>query len=141
MPNPARGSFNPKRALAQPSPPPAALNELAERIGYGGNPEPKRAPGDFGLTPPSSPRPDKTLCDGAGIVSRAAALAALRSGVLKGMVSRRVSGGFPQNIWSVVNGIAFEAQLENGMTGIYHGYPLTAADAFSRVVLRTWIGR
>lgn len=43
------------------------LEKLAERALYGGNPEHKRSPGDFGLTPASGPRPGKSLCDAAKI--------------------------------------------------------------------------
>ena len=31
------------------------LADLSERVSYGGNPEHKKNPGDFGLTPPASP--------------------------------------------------------------------------------------
>jgi len=58
-----RGVFNPKRSIREC----AAADEcslLMDLVTYDGNPEHKRNPGDFGLTPPSSPRPDKTLCDG-----------------------------------------------------------------------------
>ena len=36
----------------------ALLEQMAHSIRYGGNPEHKRNPGDFGLTPPAQPRPD-----------------------------------------------------------------------------------
>lgn len=47
----------------------ADLKILARRAGYGGNPAHKRNPGDFGLPPPSDPRPFKTLCDEIGVMS------------------------------------------------------------------------
>ena len=100
MPDTARQRFNRKREIADPPPPAAELTALAERVGYGGNPEHKRNPGDFGLIPPSAPRADKTLCDAVNIFSRSAAAAALREGVRRGLVSRAVRGSFPQNIWS-----------------------------------------
>lgn len=37
------------------------LAKLASQVKYGGNPEHKRNPGNFGLTPPSGPRPGKSL--------------------------------------------------------------------------------
>ncbi|MBF0271638.1 MAG: hypothetical protein HQL98_06225 [Magnetococcales bacterium] len=84
---PKRNSFNPKRKM-RPAPQSEQdqifLNALAARVGYGGNPEHKRNPGDFGLTPPSHPRPDKTLCDQVGIFTRAAALCLLRTGIKRG---------------------------------------------------------
>jgi hypothetical protein len=145
MPNRPRRSFNPKRALADPPPSRDELIELAARVRYGGNPEHKRSPGDFGLTPPSAgQRSDKTRCDGVGIVSKAAALDALQAGVQKGLISRQRRGSFPQNIWSVRHdGAAFvlEAQLENQVTGTYHGYPLQRDDDLWEAILRAWNSR
>lgn len=60
------------------------LNRI-EDLRYSGNPEHKRNPGDFGLTPPSGPRPGKTLCDQVEIYSRAEALALLKAGVRRGI--------------------------------------------------------
>ena len=60
---------------------PAMIQALRKRARYGGNPEHKRDPGDFGLEPPASPRPDKTLCDTVGVFHRAEALAILREGI------------------------------------------------------------
>jgi hypothetical protein len=70
------GHFNPKRAMAVATDQ-GQLKLLADTIGYGGNPEHKRRPGDFGLTPPSDPRPHKSLCDSAGIFRREEALGIL----------------------------------------------------------------
>jgi hypothetical protein len=139
MPNRTRRRHNPNRALVAVKPPQTELIALADKIGYGGNPEHKSDPGDFGLTPPSAPRSDKTLCDTAGIRSRSEALSILRSGVLRGLISRQKRGGFPQNVWSVnVDGIVLEAQLENQEIGTYHGYPLQGDDPFRAAVLRAW---
>jgi hypothetical protein len=142
MPNNISRRFNPKRALLDPAPPQDELIALAERVSYGGNPEHKSHPGDFGLTPPSAPRPDKTLCAATGIVSKSAALAALRSGVRKGLISRQKRGEWPQNIWSVSSdGIPLGAQLENEVTGTDHGYPLPESDQFCDIVRRAWESR
>lgn len=77
------------------------LADLVKRIAYGGNPEHKRNPGDFGLNPPSSPRHAKTLCDEARIFKRSVAMALLREGVKKGLISVQEREGCPQNIWAV----------------------------------------
>jgi len=54
--------FNPKRALAELTPENLQLcASLAQKVKYGGNPEHKKNPGDFGLSPPSDPRPGKSL--------------------------------------------------------------------------------
>jgi len=112
---------------------------LAKKVHYVGNPEHKRNPGDFALTPPSAPRADKTLCDLAGIRLKSDAVSVLRGGVLKGLISDKKRGTFPQNIWSVNSErIPFEAQLDNQETGTYHGYPMPEADPFREIILRAW---
>jgi hypothetical protein len=139
MPQTTRERFNPKREIADPSPPATELNALGARIGYGGNPEHKRNRGDFGLVPPSAPRPDKTLCDATGIFTQAAALAALREGLRRGLLSRAHRNSFPQNIWSMTaDGILLEFQLENREMGTYHGYPMPENDPFREAVLKVW---
>jgi hypothetical protein len=66
--------FNPKRRPLTPDANELArLSALAKVVTYGGNPEHKRNPGDFGLTPPSDPRRAKSLCDAANIFSRTVA--------------------------------------------------------------------
>ncbi|MCX6359887.1 MAG: hypothetical protein NT029_08780 [Armatimonadetes bacterium] len=137
-----RRSPNPKRRLR---PRPGTDEQvqrpagLAERASYGGNPEHKRNPGDFGLDPPSRPRPGKTLCDGAGILRRAEALRWLREGMRRGLVSLQEHNGWPQNVWAVTeDGHALEAQLENEATGAYHGYPMQLTDPLRTEVLNRW---
>lgn len=116
-----------------------ACSKLAERVGYGGNPEHKKNPGDFGLTPPSGPRPGKSLCDAVSIFSRKIALEYLKSGLTKGFISERSNGVWPQNIWAVTDhGIALEAQLENAETGVYHGYPMPESDPLAAEIIRLW---
>lgn len=133
-----RTSHNPKRRIVS-APDGVALKRLVHNIHYGGNPEHKRNPGDFGLTPPSSPRLDKACCDEVDIISRAEALRLLRKGVRKGLVSVQRNHDFPRNIWSVTDkGCPLEAQLENAETGTYHGYPLPESDPFRDVVLQRW---
>ena len=133
-----RKSFNVKRRIADARIR-ADLDRLADQVRYGGNPEHKRNPGDFGLTPPASPRPDKTFCDGANILKRDIALSLLKSGILRGLVSAQNRKGFPQNIWAVTeDGVPLEAQLENADNGTYHGYPMPEADAFRETVIAKW---
>ena len=139
MPDTARQRFNRKREIASPLPSAAVRAALAERVGYGGNPEHKRNPGDFRLIPPSAPRADKTLCDTVNIFSRTEALAVLREGVRRGLISRAKRGDFSQNVWAVAaEGIPLEAQLENHESRAYHGYPMPGSDSFRATVLRVW---
>jgi len=115
------------------------LDAWAGAVTYGGNPEHKKNPGDFGLSPPASPRADKELCDEIEIFRRSEALALLKDGLKAGLVSVQRVGEFPQNIWAVTNaGVAVEAQLENRETAAYHGYPLSENDPFSFSVLQAW---
>jgi hypothetical protein len=112
---------------------------IVDQLRYGGNPEHKKNPGDFDLTPPSIPRVGKSLCDAVGIFSRQVALELLKAGMLKGLVSERYNGKWPQNIWSVTeDGHPLEAQLENPATGAYHGYPMPQSDPLAAEVLDQW---
>lgn len=140
-----RRTFNPKRRIQQrPTRPDALqrLQELSQQASYGGNPEHKRDPGDFGLDPPSAPRQGKTLCDAASIKSRAQSLALLQEGIRRGLVSVQERQGWPQNIWAVTDdGIPLEAMLDNPVMGTYHGYPMLDHDPMSDEVLARWRGQ
>lgn len=97
----------------------------------------KRNPGDFGLTPPASPRPDKTLCDEADVFARAAAADLLSKAIDGGLTSEAFNGtGFPKQLWVVSEGRVFEAM--QGGNGAYHGYPIRRTDPFYDEVLRRW---
>lgn len=134
--------FNTKRRLLTPVQVEARaqeLRDLADLAGYGGNPEHKKNPGDFNLTPPSDPRQGKSLCDVAKIFKREEAVQLLKQGLRSGLVSDRMGGAWPKNVWMVTaDGIALEAQLENPVLGTYHGYPIPAADPFLLEVIRRW---
>ena len=134
-----RRTFNPKRKFASPGDlDPAALTALANCVQYGGNPEHKRDPGDFGLSPPhAAGRPAKSLCDDAGITAKARAFALLQEGLRRGLVSEQRLGSWPKNVWAVsAEGHALEGQLER--EGVYHGYPMPDSDPFREEVLLRW---
>lgn len=131
---------NPKRKLAE-SPDAAFCSTLVGKVGYGGNPEHKSNPGDFGLVPPSAHhrRADKSLCDNVGILKKRQALKHLKAGAGKGCISEQTRGDFPKNIWTVLeDGTVLEAQLENQDQGIYHGYPLEEDDPIVGAVRKRW---
>lgn len=116
--------------------------DLVQRVIYGGNPEHKKNPGDFGLVPPSGPRPGKSLCDEAHVFSRKQALNYLKQGLAKGLISDRSKGVWPQNIWAVTeSGVPLEAQLENPEIGSYHGYPMPPSDPLADEILMQWSSR
>lgn len=138
-----RSGYNPKRQIAADDRLEAAAREdLAVRARYGGNPEHKWRPGDYGLTPPANPRPGKALCDGVRPIAKDEALSLLQSGLRRGTVSIARRDGWPQNVWAIsALGEVFEAQLENAAQGVYHGYPMPADDDFRLVVIREWSAR
>jgi hypothetical protein len=114
-----------------------ALNDVRAVPSYGGNPEHKRNPGDFGLDPPSYPRLGKTLCDAIHISTRAEAMELLLEGLSRGLFSAQARGLWPQNVWAVTDdGQPLEAQLEGD--GRYHGYPMPENDPFREEVLTRW---
>ncbi len=135
-----RKSFNPKRRICGEDEARARLQKFAAANlspRYSGNPEHKRNPGDFGLEPPSSPRLGKSLCDAVKIYTRGEASELLTSAFLRGLFSIQEREGWPQNVWAVtVDGHPVEAQLEGA--GIYHGYPMPAADPFRDEILARW---
>ncbi len=132
--------FNPKRKIKQLDQNSfERCREIAEKIKYGGNPEHKKDPGDFGLTPPVGARPGKSLCDAVRIFKKREALELIRSGFRKGLVSDLFHEEWPQNIWAVTeDGYPVEAQLENQSTGTYHGYPMPSSDPLASEIVRRW---
>jgi hypothetical protein len=129
---------NPKRRILDDAQP-TDLARWAKRARYVGNPDHKRNPGDFGLEPPSSPRPGKTLCDASAVSTRKEAQRLLRQGIERGLVSTQMRNGWPQNIWSVAqNGTPLEAMLDNQTEGTYHGYPMLSDDPLAAKVLELW---
>lgn len=113
---------------------------LRSHAGYEGIAYHKRSPGDFGLTPPAAPRPDKTLCDEANVTRRAIANALLARAIDGGLVSDAEGApGFPKQMW-VVNesGQAFEAMYGGSRAGLYHGYPIRRTDPLFDEIVRAW---
>ena len=136
---PERRHFNPKRRIVNLMPAEDVLNDLADRVRYTGSPYHKRSPGDFGLIPPSQPRPDRTLCDEAGIFRVADAQRWLQEGARRGLLSAVPQHGYPKHIWAVTDeGIVLEAKYNNAGSGHYHGYPLFEPDPFRQIVLNHW---
>lgn len=133
--------YNPKRRIAPKDMlSRERLDVLSATVLYGGNPEHKRSPGDYGLIPAIQPRPGKTLCDAQ--IMKTEALLLLQAGLRKGMVSICAEDEWPQNVWAVAEtGEAFELQLENPEQGVYHGYPMPIDDDFRMVVIREWKNR
>jgi hypothetical protein len=112
---------------------------LRTRAVYEGNPFHKRNPGDFGLTPPAAPRPDKTLCDEADIFKKALAIDLLARAIERGIVSEIVVEGFPKQMWVVdEHDHVFEAMYGGAQLGYYHGYPIRQSDALHAKIFAIW---
>lgn len=109
-------------------------------VKYEGSPLHKREPGDFGLTPPASPRHDKTLCDEASITCKADAEHLFRLGVQKELVSEaQTPQGLPKEFWAVDDsGNVYEAINGGTDPDCYHGYPIRQSDPLHTQVRREW---
>ena len=109
---------------------------------YKGSAHHKRSPGNYGFTPPVSPRPNKSLCDGNVQLDHEEAEALFLRGLRRGMISRLDENGLPKYVWAVdSDGRVFEAVRSRGSTK-YHGYELGDDDRpMKRIVKRAWRSR
>lgn len=119
---------------------PEERRDLRQRARYEGNPQHKRNPADFGLTPPAAPRPEKTLCDEAGVLRRAEAEALLLAAIERGLASEAdAAPGTPKQLWVVdAQGRVFEAMHGGSRVGCYHGYPIRQSDPLFARIVRAW---
>ena len=112
---------------------------LREQARYEGSPFHKKEPNDFGLTPPTNPRPDKTLCDEADVFDKKRASELFEQAIDSGLVSEAsAAGGFPKQMWVVDGERVFEAMYGGTTAGCYHGYPIRRSDPFAAEVLAAW---
>lgn len=113
---------------------------LRQSATYEGSPHHKRSPGDFGLTPPAAPRPDKTLCDEAGVMKRAIASDLLQRAIERGLASEAVGAPrFPKQLWAIdAEGQVFEAMYGGSKLGAYHGYPIRQSDPLFDEITEVW---
>ena len=123
---PKRQGNNPKRRIIpRDALDPEDLGRLAREARYVGSALHKSKPADYRFTPPVSPRPIKSLCDGKRIVKKGEAKELFCQGLLRGMVSRYPENGFPKYVWAVdQNGEVYEAKV-GGDGRSYHGYALS----------------
>ena len=118
----------------------AQREDLRQHAVYEGSPHHKRNPGDFGLIPPQAPRPDKTLCDEAGVFERARAERLLSSAIERGLASEATTAqGLPKQLWAMDDrGQVFEAMAGGSRPGCYHGYPIRKSDPLFEEVASKW---
>lgn len=112
--------------------------EANKKFVYTGSPYHKRDPGDFNLTPPASPRPDKSLCDASPVRTKAEAQRLLSLAAQQGLWDRRTLNGVPSIVWCVEDSFVYEAQLENKELAQYHGYPLPSGDPYREKILQVY---
>lgn len=118
----------------------AKLQSWKDMAQYVGSPYHKQNPASYNMVEPK-PRPDKTLCDVNNTISLSKSLKLLQNGISKGMVSEQLRGRWPQNIWTVENETVYECQLQNQITGEYHGYPMLFDDDFVMFLKQQWLTR
>lgn len=138
----ARPGNNPKRRIA----PDGRLSDsekvqLKNSVSYVGSGHHKHRPAEYGFAR-LSPRPTKSLCDIARVVSLAEARQLLETGIKRGMFSEPREDGLPKFIWSVSpHGEVFEAKTDTNGSGEYHGYPLEHEDVMIEYVKEVWAER
>lgn len=124
MPSAKRQGNRPGRRLA----PEGFLDEkaielLVGKLRYVGSSLHKLRPGDYGLVPPTNPRPSKSPCDDLRSILSHEAMELFRKGIKLGMVSEFPPGGAPKYVWAVDDdGQVYEAKTKPERETDYHGY-------------------
>ena len=109
---------------------------LLARCRYVGAAFHKLKPADYGLTPPSAPRPGKSVCDDKRYLGKAEAEALLEAGIGRGLVSAFTLDTVPKYIWAVDDdGEVYEAKAKPPRETGYHGYRLGDDDDYRHHVL------
>jgi hypothetical protein len=113
---------------------------LKANAAYEGSPFHKKNPNDFGLTPPTyAVRPEKTLCNEAGITQKQIAIDLFARAIDVGLISAAWTARFPKQMWVVDDGEqVFELMYGGSRPGRYHGYPIRLRDPWSEEVKRIW---
>ena len=120
------------------------LGRLAKEARYVGSAHHKSKPADYGFTPSTSPRPNKSLCDRKRIVRKGEAKALFLQGLSRGMVSPYAKNGFPKYVWAVDQyDEVYEAKVGSLDGQSYHGYALSADEERDqcRLVITEWTAR
>jgi hypothetical protein len=135
-----RAGNNPKRRIVEAGRlTPEERAKLATGLSYVGSGHHKRYPADYRLTPPVSPRPWKSICDGIRIIPKEEASQLIYKGIINGMFSEIRENGGPKYVWSVDDqDEAYEAKTDPNKPGEYHGYRLEEEDAMRDQVRKIW---
>lgn len=139
---PKRQGNNPKRRIAPAGIEQEYLEGLNARVRYTGSPHHKRIPARYGFDPPANPRPNKSLCDGNGVVELSEATDLFHEGITRGMISTYQIDGLPKYVWAMdARERVFESKLEHGQQS-YHGYELGEdEDMMRQQVIEEWMQR
>ena len=137
---PKRHSNDPRRhILAQCRFREGDRDRLLRCARYRGSEDHKSAPLDYPLDEACTPKRNKTLCDLKRPITFREARELFAEGIRRGMVSKRMTGGYPVFVWSVDDhGEVYEAK-PGGDPRVYHGYPLGPRDGvFPDLVRQEW---
>lgn len=141
---PIRQGNNPhRRLISRDDLDPEDLSRIAREARYVGSAHHKSKPADYGFTPPTSPRPHKSLCDRKRIVKKREAKALFLQGLSRGIVSHYAKNGFPKYVWAVdQDDQVYEAKV-GGDGQSYHGYALIPYEErdLCRLVITEWKAR
>ena len=115
------------------------LDGFADTASYDGRSYHKSKAADYGLVPPASPRPTKSLCDDKRTIRLPEARELLESAIRLGMVSAESNrNALPKYAWAVdEEGEVYEAKL-GGDGRHYHGYRLSRDDKAHKWLLKEW---
>ena len=131
-------SDDPKRRVAEVGTIPQEILANLAKARYTGSAHHKTRAADYGFIPPTSPRPDKSVCDELRVIRLAEATRLFRSGIAAGMVSSYLQGGLPKYVWAVDgDGEVYEAKL-GGDGASYHGYRLLPKDNNHEYLMAEW---
>ena len=141
MTNRKRQGNNPKRRIASVGElSPEVLHQLSEAR-YVGSAHHKSKLADYHFSPPTNPRPDKSLCDGIRVIKKSEAAELFQNGISREMVSAYVIGCLPKYVWAVDSDEeAYESVISKGTTK-YHGYRLEPDDPMRSLVIEEWNSR
>ncbi len=118
---------------------PEDLDNLSERVRYGGTGHHKLHPGDYGFVPSINPRPSKDVCDDLRPVLIDEATALFRQGILLGMVSLFDPEGVPKYVWAVDGGDEVYEAKTGPREAVYHGYRIGDDEPnMRRYILDEW---
>ena len=141
MTNRKRQGNNPKRRIASLGELTLEVLNCLSKARYVGSAHHKSKFADYHFSPPTNPRPDKSLCDGIRTIKKSEAVELFQNGISREMVSKHLIDGLPKYIWAVDSDEeAYESVISKGTTE-YHGYQLEPDDTMRSLIIEEWNSR